>query len=912
MKKIFLFLTMVLLVLYMPVNVKAQTDVTATYLVNADFNTPPYVYTKAGGTTVTEGVERLIVTTDPARSGWIFKIPGWENASVINNNATQIATGEFGMKVTPPGFNGITPPPSSKAGDTIGAAMSMSAGWGDRAMYYQEVTLPSGRYAMKYDAYNGHNRLQAVTSYFGFIPDDGVPVYSTLLTFPQFTWVTDSISFFLTSPVTKGRINLGITTASGSSNDGPKLFLDNVKLYYYGIDKTVLKQLIDSAKVLKSNPQDVGASKIYDELQDVIDVAEIVFNDNNASAAQVVNMESLIRETIANLYGAITLQERVVSWTMPYNATEVVVNPGFEQLPNIGWTMNGAFTRQTNASFDPFREGIYYAQRFVTSGQKITNSSINQLVRNIPNGVYLLTVSAHAVQQADQSYPGGAFIVANDVFVEIFERKDYSVIVEVADNSLNIAVEIGESGNWVAFDNFRLTYLSNGLSPYLVTIPQVLNFTPTETERSFSLLGGNLTGNVNIESKAGFTVSKSDFTAAEVMDAGGVAVTINYSGTKALSNEKLMISGGDVDYALNINVKESLSVSNGAFMFDQSMVPVDYFKVTANVFEPVTFTLPYGVSLSDNTVSAQDALTGKEIILMWDHETLVEDKFVYVNSGSVKDSILIFATPNNLVSGWDGNDAVGEGSRMTDFGWVFTQADGVTPATGAFNVYDSPSFGIRYVPYTTQNYNFLGKLFKGHRVAYLRTWGTAPATNVYNLPVQLTEGKAYRFRTLGAWHDNGTTPTFSYGVNSMMGNKGDTLGIKSVRFTATRRPADYDFIIRPKTTETYYATVSSTVGGDALSALLFMSIYEVDPTTTSQQTAAEEVRVYPTIARGFVNVDTAGEAGSVQVYDLTGKLLASKILNGSITLLTLPAEGAYILRIKAGNTIQNVKVINVK
>jgi hypothetical protein len=913
MKKIFLFLAILVLALIVPENLHSQTDVTATYLINADFNTPPYCYTKAGGTTLTEGVERLIVTTDPTRSGWIFKIPGWENASIIKNNATQVATGELGMKVTPPGFNGVTPPAATMAGDTTGAALSMSAGWGDRASYYQDVTLPSGRYVMKYDAYNGHNRTLAIANYFGFVPDEGTPIYGSLLSYPQFTWVTDSISFFLINPTTKGRINLGITTASGSSNDGPKLFLDNLKLYYYGIDKSGIKQLVDSAMMMINNPENVGTSVVYADLQDIVDLANLIYTNVNASAAQVVSMEAMLKEAIGNVHGAILLQQRVLTWTnLPYNATEAFVNPGFEQVLEIGWTLNGAFTRQSNASFDPFKEGTFYAQRFVTSGQVISNNSMSQVLKNIPNGIYLLTVSAHAVQQSDLSYPGGAFVVANDNFVEIFERNDYSVAVEVTDNTMTVALEIGETGNWVAFDNFRLTYLSDGVSPYMVTIPPVLNFSPTDTERQFNLTGGNLTEIVTITTSAGFTVSKSTFTAAELMAPGGVEVTVNSIGNKAVTDEKLVVAHGNKTHTLYLNVKESLRVSNGAFMFDQSMVPISNFTLTANVFEPVTFTLPPGVSVSDNTVSASDALAGKEIILMWDHDTLVEDKFMYIVSGSVKDSILIFATPESLVSNWDGDDAEGEGSRLTDFGWSLTQADGITLVAGAFNEYNSPNFGIRYVPFTTQNYSYLGKAFRGHRVAYLRTWGTAPATNVYNLPVQLTEGKTYRFKALAAWHDNGTTPTFSYGINTMKANTGDTLGIVSVRYTTTRRPADYSFIVRPQVTDTYYVTVSSTVGGDALSALMFMSIYETDPSTSTQQHAENNVRVFPTVSRDYVNIDTAGEAGFVRVLDITGKLISSKTLNGNNEIVNLPTEGAYIIQVKAGMTVKNFKVIRVK
>jgi hypothetical protein len=917
MKKINYLLSLVLWLVLLPVTTKAQTDVTDLYLTNADFNTPPYTYTVAGGATITEGVERLIVTTDPTRSGWIFAIPGWENASIIRNNATQVATGEHGITITPPGFNGITPPPTNKAGETTGAVMSMSAGWGDRASYFQEVSLPSGRYVMKYDFFNGHNRTLAIANYFGFIPDNEsmAPYYGTRLDFPLNSWITDSISFFLTDPTTTGRINLGITTASGSSNDGPKLFLDNVKLIYYGIDKSVIQLLVDSAKTMIKNPEDVGASTAYDDLQELVTLAEIIIADQNVTAAQVVNMEEMLKDALNNVYDAILLQYRVLTWSnYPHDATEAIVNPSFEQAIDIGWITAGAnpFQRQSNASFDPFKVGTFYLQRFVTSGQVISDMRISQLVKNLPNGTYSLTVSAHAIQQADGSYPGGAYLVSNDNFVEIFERKDYNVVVEVVDNTLEMAIEIAETGNWVAFDNFRLSYVSDGVTPYIVAVPEVITFTPSITEATINISGGNLSENVTIAVGSGFTVSKSTLTPQELMGYGGVDVTVNAVAQNAVANTPLTIKHGDVEKIIMLNIKESLRASHGAFMFDQSMAPIVNFTVTADVFSPVTFTLPEGMFVAESSIPAADARIGADVVLMWDNISLVEDKFVYITSGSVKDSVLVFAAPDNLISWWDGDDAEGEGSRLTDFGWSLMQADGETPVNGAFNVYNSPSFGIRYVPFTNQNYNFLGKAFKGHRVAYLRTWGTPPATNVYNLPVELTEGKAYRFRTLGSWHDNGTTPTFSFGINTMMSNLGDTLGMYSNRFTGTRRVVDYDFIVRPEQTDTYYITASSTVGGDALLAVQFMSLYEVDPTTSVKAESAGKVDVYPTIARGSVTIATDGKAGSLKVFDISGRNVMNMNLSGNNETVVLPAEGVYFLKIRIENITETVKIINLR
>lgn len=880
----------------------AQTDVTSLYLTNADFNTPPFAYTVAGGTVLNTAVTRIGTT------GWIFPVPGWTNASIINANAVQIATGEMGTVANAQGFNNTAVPAANRLGETTGAAMSMSAGWGDRASYYQEVTLPAGRYVLRVDAFNGNTPTQAVANFFGFIPNEGTPIYGTRLNYPTNTWVTDSISFFLAAQTT-GRINLGITTASGGSATGPRLFLDNVRLISYGIDKSVLRQLVDSAIVIKNNPQDVGTMPVYTMLQTAINAAQVVINNTAATAAQVLEMENNVKTAIADVHGAIILQQRILTWTtFPYNATSAIINPSFEQAINVGWTSQGPFARQTNDSFNPFRAGAAYAERWIANGQTLLDLRLSQVIRNIPNGTYLLTASAHAMQQADNTFPGGAFLFSNDVAVEIFERKDYSITVQVTDNIMEIAFEIGQTGNWVAIDNFRLMYISDG-SPYLVATPSPLAFTPSATQRTFNLSGGNLAENVTITTSPSFAVSKATFTPAELMALGGIDVTVTALATKAIPRDSIVISHGNVRTVIPVSLTETLSASNAAFLFDQSMVPINNFTVTGDLYGAVTLTAPLGIVLSENIISAADALIGKEIVIMWDYETLVEDKYIHITSGSVRDSILVFATKSNLISYWDGNDAEGEGSRLTDFGWQLTMADGITPVAATFNPFNvSP--GIRFVPVGAQNYVYRGKPWKGHRVAYLRSWGS-PATNVFSLPVELTEGTTYMFRGISAWHDNENNPTFSYSVNTQRANLGDTLGIRSVLHTVRRVGHDFNFIFRAKTTGTHYVNVSSSVVNDVMSAPFFLSIHAM--TTTATPTNNEQsLRVYPTLTRGDVNIDTGGAQGKVRVFDLAGKLITTKSLQGGVETLMLPTEGVFFLQINAGGQLQTVKVIRVR
>lgn len=913
MKKIYLFIA--LIALAFAGSVQAQEDVTATFIVNPGFDEAPIHYTVAGGTTRSEAAVRYFYTGEDVagQNGWVFDVPGWSHGSIVTANAVQIATGEYGTIANSQGFNNVPVPATDKNGSSTGAAVSMSAGWGNDAILYQEATLSPGRYVLKYDIINQNTNINVAENFSGFVPNEGTPTYGTRMTYPTSVWLTDSISFFLGEQTT-GKINIGFTTSSGGSGNGAKFFIDNVKLISYGIDKSVMKALLDSAIYLNANRQEVGESDAYASLEMVISLAQAAYNDPNASAADVLEAEEFLIMGIDQVHGAILLYSRIVEWTpWPVNATVAIKNPSFES-GFTGWTNGNAgdngLRTQTNASFDPYKSGTTYAERWVNqTNDTLRNLYISQEVKYIPNGVYQLTVSAQAIRQGEPILtPGEAFIFANGIETVVYDKADYSVIATVDENFIEVGFRTGITGNWVAIDNFRLTYLSDG-SAYLVTSANELKYSPTNTEKVLNISGGVLDGDVTLTPTTSFTLSKSTFTAAEVMAEGGVDVTVTSIATAAVLNDSLVITQGNARRVVKLTMDETLSVSNAGFFFDQSMTPLNTFTVTGDLFGAVSLSGPAGIELSETTISTADALAGRDVVLIWDQTTLLEDKYIYLTSGSKKDSVLIFATPANLISAWDGDDLEGEGTRLTELGWALTMADGITPVAGTFNIFGAGS-GIRLVTITNQNYIYMGKPWKGHRVAYLRTWGD-PATNVYNFPVVLEAGKSYKFRGVSTFHDNATNPTFTYAINTAPANTGDTLGIHANTFPVRRVGKDYSFTVQPTTSGTHYLTISSNAIGDAMASPFFLSIYE-DKGTSTELVNENNVKVYPTFTSGSVMIETAGQVGTVRVFNLSGKMVASQALNGNIETVQLPAQGVYFLQIQVDNSLQTVKVIRTK
>lgn len=913
MKRIYLFFFAACLLLS---GLQAQVDVTATYLKNPSFDAAPTIFTlEAGGKIEGANDTYRITRIDGGSSpGWRFIVTDWEETSVIRNNAVQIATAEYGFTAAPTlnneGLNVTIPPMTQKDGVTnSGASLHMSAGWGDRAMISQAVNLPAGKYKLFYDVYNAHTTEAIAVNYTGYT-NGTTTTNATLNSVPANTWKTDSVQFTVITNEEPGQINIGFTTSTGGSGNGAKLYVDNIVLKYLGIDKTDLKLLLDSANYIFNNQQPTGLPDSYTELNAVIATAQAVYDNTMATVAEVLEQENALKEAIAKVHGGILLKSRIDTWTtFPYNATSAITNPSFES-GFTGWTNTGPFQTQTNTSFDPYKVGTYYAERWISAPGELADISLLQSVKYIPNGVYMLTASAHAEQQEGTVYPGGAYLSANVDYVEIFDRKDYSVTTTVTDNTLNIGFEVFSTGNWVATDNYRLTYISDG-RPYMIANPEDLNFSPAENSKTFNVKGGNLTDAVTLTAPAGFSLSTQSIPAADAMTEAGIDVTVTYNGANEITTDTILLTSGATVAKIAVSVKQTVNARVAGLFYDMTLPESYTFKVTGSVFTDITLSAPDGIILSANTIPANAVPDSVNITVQWNLTTNIYDKYIYFTAAGVKkDSILIFATTENLISGWDGDGAEGEGSRMLDFGWTHNEADGVTPvSTTSFNNYDATS-GVRLVPYAKAAHTYRGKPWMGYRIAYLRGWGD-PASYVYNFPVTLEEGKTYMFRGVSAWHNNETNPTFTYSVNSAISNTGDTLGTKSVLCTVRQRGEDYAFEFTAKTSGVHYLTVSSNTKNDAMCAPEYLAIYEKTLNTGANNMSETSIKVYPTITSGNLQVDFGGKSGTIKVYDVAGRAVSSINAKNNIESISLPSAGIYLVQVSAGSETRTFKVVRM-
>jgi hypothetical protein len=540
-------LFMLLALVAVSITTVAQTDVTATYLTNADFETNP---------------------TGGALDNYIYDVTGWqENKPVGAIDFLKLGTVAY-ESVTPP--FGTAPANGSSVTENNTTLLAIKMHWypNDLLVVDQTVTLPAGKYILKWDSYvaqtvaNGASRMGYVIN--------GVGTYDA---FPAAinTWKNHSLTITLLEEK-EVTIRMGYTkTASTGGTTSPILFMDNVKLLLEDVSKTELGALITTANSMLADPQPVGASTAYADLQTAVDAAQVVYDDEAASAAQVLGQENALTAAIAAVNSAIIVEERATTWTtLPYNITSLIQNPSFETGNTTGWTNVGGFVGQSNTSFAK-KEGTYYVERWQSSGNW-QGLKLSQVIKNIPNGIYSLTAAA----LNNPNTTGGAYVFANDQRAEVFSPDDYTVVVTVTNNQVEIGYEVVFGGNYVATDNFRLSYISDG-SPYVVASPGNLFFDPLNLTRTFNVSGGNLTEDATITAPAGISLDLTTLTPEQV--ATGTIVTATFDNLTSIMSGEIEITTGSVTEKISVMTSADLTCFVPAYTTEAvNMVPNPYLN----------------------------------------------------------------------------------------------------------------------------------------------------------------------------------------------------------------------------------------------------------------------------------------------------------------------------------------------
>lgn len=278
------------------VKAQPQYDITRTYLANSGFDSD-FDYTIDDVGNVAQE---------------ILEVKGWTKNISVNYTITGVY--QLGTQKT---FNGAPIPAVGQDGTSNGGVLALSTGWNQSMLFYQNVILPPGQYALVSAWYNCGDKTQG-RSRVGWRPKGKMMVNSSVSSFPIGEWFTDTV-YFEVVETQEGIIQIGYhaNDDKGSANFA-KPVLDYVKLLRdtpFGkadmdVYKMKLQALIDQAIVLYGDGSANGAA----ELWTAIEAAQAVMSDDDATIELVDVAMSLLTQAMDDFL-----------WANPTGAVPVVV-----------------------------------------------------------------------------------------------------------------------------------------------------------------------------------------------------------------------------------------------------------------------------------------------------------------------------------------------------------------------------------------------------------------------------------------------------------------------------------------------------------------------------------------------------------------------------------------------------------
>lgn len=424
----------------------AQTDVTSTYLTNADFSqgtaetTDIYGYGHDGspwGLQEVEGWTITVVNGDDDVKDGVSHLNSGMGGAVFSYGSENKLRGN--QKSAP------TTAPDGSSGNCLG----FFAVWGLGGYYYQNVTLEAGKYTLTIPIYN-QSGTQGNTSYCGFFADgEGGASYTVAVNPTVGSWANQTVTFTLAEQTT-GQIRLGYVSTGGGSSANPMIFIDGVKIEYTDLlagVKADLAEEIQKAKALTVSDADAAA------LNEAIEAAEAVQSSGTT--------EQDFIDAISALKNAENLAVNGLTSASATNGinTSLIVNGTFDN--NIdGWSRTGTYQNNKLANN---QTGAFTGNFYENWNGGAQVNKMYQVVENVPNGTYRLKIAAFVNNLDDPN--DSQFVYANDdkVYLTTGEPTAYEVWTVVTTNKIEVGLSQTEAiANWMGIDNVSLSYYGAG------------------------------------------------------------------------------------------------------------------------------------------------------------------------------------------------------------------------------------------------------------------------------------------------------------------------------------------------------------------------------------------------------------------------------------------------------------------
>jgi len=363
-----------------PVPKEPTNDITVLALKNAGFDASPVTYNVAGilNSGAVNSWSKLGYS-----SAYSYNVTDWINRSVVVSNSTFSATFDYGSTAK---LNAISIPATDKNGISTGACLGVSSGWGtgNAVQFTQKVLIPPGKYILNYDAYNGNTSATTVVSNLtGFI-NGATTIYDATTNFAASVWTTPAVSATFTSPF-QGEVSVGACCSNASSNVGPKMLIDNVRIL---TDQTVesaesfyWNTAKDSAHVALNRYPSVTSGDLYLNLQTAL-LQTYTTIDECAIAVQTLQDATARFLAGAIVPTGVATENDFGIRVYPNPANQIITINSKENVKKVDiYDSNGRLVYNTKnnvtaINVSGFSKGIYMMKINVSSGVKLQKIEI--------------------------------------------------------------------------------------------------------------------------------------------------------------------------------------------------------------------------------------------------------------------------------------------------------------------------------------------------------------------------------------------------------------------------------------------------------------------------------------------------------------------------------------------------------
>lgn len=315
-------------------------------------------------------------------------------------------------------------------------------------------SLPAGVYTLSYDVENTNASTTSAT----YANNFSVKVGETTYTDSKKEWMNGNtgwtahaITFTLTETA-EATISLGYGTGSnniGSSNT-PHLYVSHLKLTWSDplvAAKAALQEEIDKAKLCDAK----------EGLADAIAAAENALSTATTEAeltAALVALQEADKDALLRYENGLADAKATAGIV-----TSFVVNGTFDSDAS-GWTATGAFQNKGTATNQQGDFTVPFWENW--NGSALVNK-MYQTVTNIPNGTYKLKIAAFVNTLADPNESQFVFAGTDKVYLTTGSPTFYEVWTVVTTNAVEIGLEqTTATANWMGIDNVSLTYYGAG------------------------------------------------------------------------------------------------------------------------------------------------------------------------------------------------------------------------------------------------------------------------------------------------------------------------------------------------------------------------------------------------------------------------------------------------------------------